>query len=145
MTEMTDAIQKLIAVFKPHCSDCSTLMELSEVVADWKRWRASRDLFNRIRTKVLANKPLSESLGAQYTFEELCAKTLHNISRAGPPFDEDSAYYIIPSAIESSRQLNISDSEVVRIIVPERKSTVACALHHNVPSGNQLSCHAVFI
>jgi hypothetical protein len=119
MTNITDAIQKLIALFKPHSSDCSTLMELSEVVADWKRWRASRDLFNRIRKKALANKPLSKSLGAQYTFEELCAKTLHNISRAGPPFDEDSAYYIVPSAIVLARALNIDDSEVVRIVVPK--------------------------
>lgn len=119
MTNITDAIQKLIALFKPHCSDCSTLMELSEVVADWKRWRTSRDLFKRIRTKALAEELLSQTLGAQYTFEELCAKTLHNISRAGPPFDEDSAYYIVPSAIVLARALKIDDSEVLRIIVPK--------------------------
>lgn len=119
MTNITDAIQKLIALFKPHSSDCSTLMELSEIVADWKRWRAARDLFNRIRKKALAKQRLSQSLSAQYTFEELCAKTLHNISRVGPPFDEDSAYYIVPSAIVLARALNIADSEVLRIIVPK--------------------------
>jgi hypothetical protein len=120
MTNFTDAIQGLIALFRPHCGDCSTLEELSEIAADWKRWRTARELFNRIRQKTLSDATRNRIAGAQYTFEELCAKTLHNIGRAGPPFDEDSAYYIIPSAIELARQLNISDSEVVRIIVPER-------------------------
>ena len=119
MTNLTDAIQGLIALFRPHCSDCSTLEELSEVVEDWKRWRTARDLFNRIRKKSLSEESLNQSLGAQYTFEELCAKTLHNLSRVGPPFDEDSAYYIVPSAIVLARALNISDSEVVEIIVPK--------------------------
>jgi len=119
MTNLSDAIQNLIALFKPHCSDCSTLIELSEVVADGKRWRTARDLFNRIRKKNLVEGARHPVAGAQYTFEELCAKTLHNTIRAGPPFDEDSAYYIIPSAIELARLLNIDDSEVVRIIVPK--------------------------
>ncbi|HET8827437.1 MAG TPA: hypothetical protein VFM77_20015 [Terriglobales bacterium] len=119
MTNLTDAIQSLIALFKPRCDDCSTLDELSEIATNWQRWRTARDLFNRIRKKTLAEGAQNRIAAAQYTFEELCAKTLHNIGRATPPFDEDSAYYIIPSAIELARQLDISDSEVVRIIVPE--------------------------
>src|SRR5262249_16871480 len=48
MANVIVAIQELVAVFKPHCGEYSTLDELAEVAADRSRWRKGHDLFDRI-------------------------------------------------------------------------------------------------
>ena len=112
-------IQALITVFKPHCTDCSTLTELAELAADRTRWRMGHQLFDRIRKKTLnAERSGDRVLEAQYLFEEACAKTLYNLSGQRAPFDTESPFYVIPNAFALARFLNISDSEVVRAIAP---------------------------
>jgi hypothetical protein len=120
MANVCAAIRALITVFEPHCADCSTLRELTELIDDGsKRW-TGHDLFHRIRLKTLsAARRGDRLLEAQYEFEEVCAKTLYNLSGRGrsAPFDADVPFRIVPSAFAFARVLEISDSEIVQAIV----------------------------
>src|ERR1700676_4015226 len=103
-------IGRLVLFFLPLCREQSTLFELEQMAADTKRWRGAHDLFDRIRRKRLnaATKPLLEW---QYAFEEICAKTLFNLSLppSDAPFDDDSAFWVVPFAISFARASGVYD------------------------------------
>jgi hypothetical protein len=133
MKDTADAIAELVTFFLPHCADRSTLSELKAMASDSKQWREAHKLFSRIRAKTLkAEKANNRRLQFQYSFEELCAKTLYNIADHSegfssaylPPFDEDSPLYVVPAAIALSRELGLEgfafDSVKARIDVAGR-------------------------
>jgi len=108
-------MRKLIALFSPHCADRGTLDALHVMIADRGQWLKAHGLFDQIRYKnVKAGRANDKLLQAQYTFEEMCAKTLYDLSGASTPFDPDSPFWVIPSAIELARELNIDEAEVLR-------------------------------
>jgi hypothetical protein len=118
MSNVVCTIRGLIEVFKPHCADCSTLNELAEFTTDRSQWPESHDLFDLIRKKTLsAERTADQVLEAQYLFEEACAKTLYNLSGEPSPFDPDVPFNIIPNALALARRFNISDTEIVRVIM----------------------------
>lgn len=51
----------------------------------------------------------------QYGFEEICAKTLYNMSGHVPggewpyPFDDDSPFWVVPLAVGFARALGVAD------------------------------------
>lgn len=117
MKDTADAIGELVAFFLPHCADQSTLTELKIMASNPKQWREAHKLFSRIRAKTLkADKANHRRLQFQYSFEELCAKTLYNIADHSegfspaylPPFDEDSPLYVVPAAIALSQEFGIA-------------------------------------
>ena len=55
-------------------------------------------------------------LSAQYCFEEICTKTLFNLSYSSAPFDPDSPYWLVPNAFTFARALGIADSRVLEIV-----------------------------
>jgi hypothetical protein len=111
------AIRGLCGLFVSRTDDRATLDEIVDVSLDRSRWRAAHDLFQRIRAKNLsACERGDERLEAQYRFEEVCAKSLYNLSKEPAPFDVDSPYWIIPNAIGFARKAGIDDAAVVRII-----------------------------
>jgi hypothetical protein len=101
-------IGRLVRFFLPLCQEHLTLLELEQMAADAKRWRGAHELFDRIRRKRLnaAPQPL---LDYQYSFEEICAKTLFNLSYppSDAPFDDDSAFWVVPFAISFARAFGI--------------------------------------
>ena len=103
----------MVDLFAKHCAEIETLGELRTLV-DHPEWRgAAHKLFQRIRGKSLMAESNGESLAvAQYQFEEICAKTLYNLSGREAPFDPDSPYWITPTALALARQLGLPDSEV---------------------------------
>ncbi len=130
MKDTADAIGELVAFFLPHCADRSTLTELSVMASVPAQWREAHKLFSRIRDKTLkADTANNRRLQLQYSFEELCAKTIYNIADHSegfssaylPPFDENSPLYVVPAAIALSRELGIHgfpfDSAKARIVV----------------------------
>jgi hypothetical protein len=118
MANITGAIQALIVVFKPHCTDYSTLGELADLIQGSTHWRKAYDLFQRIRRKTLAAQRAGDLLlEAQYLFEESCAKTIHNLSGEAGPFDAYVPFSVVPNAFALARRLNISDSEIVQAIM----------------------------
>jgi len=114
---IVEDMAKLIELFAARCEDRATLNELAAMAADHKRWTKSHDLFDRIRGKSLkAGRARNHSLEVQYLFEEVCAKTLYNLSNSPAPFDADSPYWIVPNAIALARSLGIPDSAVLAIV-----------------------------
>jgi hypothetical protein len=56
----------------------------------------------------------------QYSFEDICAKTLFNLANTDAPFDSDSPYFVIPFALDLARAVGIEDEEVVQIVAPRK-------------------------
>jgi hypothetical protein len=111
-----EAIQEMVRFFLPRCADQSTLRELDDMASDDEKWRHAHALFSRIRDKTLrADTKKDKLLQHQYSFEEICAKTLYNLSghikgREFPyPFDDDSPFWVIPIAVAFARAIGVAD------------------------------------
>jgi hypothetical protein len=114
------AMRRLLEWLAPRCSDHSSIDELLGLLsAERTRWQHAHSLFDRIRHKTLDAAGRGDKvLEAQYGFEEVCAKTIYNLSGYPAPFDADSPYWIIPNAVTMARELHISDSEILKAIAP---------------------------
>jgi len=67
-------------------------------------------LFQGIRQKTLAAEKEGDELRlTQYAFEEICAKTLYNLSGSPAPFDADSAFWVIPLATQLGAKLGMKN------------------------------------
>src|SRR5262245_16466711 len=106
----------MVRFFLPHCAEQSTLRELDAMASDDEQWKFAHALFRRIRDKTLrAIAAKDRLLGHQYAFEEICAKTLYNISghlrgKEFPPrFDSDCPFWVFPIAVAFARALGIED------------------------------------
>jgi hypothetical protein len=111
---IADHIRRLVALFRPLCSDCETMDELAFVASAEERWASAHAVFDRIRPKSLE---AGSELGIQYAFEEICAKTLYNLSSfIDDPFDSDAPYWVIPFALQFARSLGIEDKSVLAIV-----------------------------
>ncbi|MFN0021123.1 MAG: hypothetical protein ACKVP0_22990 [Pirellulaceae bacterium] len=115
--QTADTIREMVMYFLPHCSDQSTMSELKEMTSDSKSWRQAHKLFGRIRKKTLKADELNDRrLQCQYSFEEICAKTLYNIAdhHEGfsaeylPPFDNDSPFWVVPIAVTFAHELGLN-------------------------------------
>jgi hypothetical protein len=107
---------QLLALFAPNCRDTETMTELIGLLRDEKEWVKAHYLSARIRTKaVQAVKTGDFKAELQFSFEEICAKTLHNISNAKKPFDADTPYWIIPLALKLAKVLMLDERKVLEI------------------------------
>jgi hypothetical protein len=117
MESLTIQMKHMIEVFSNHAQDRSTLDELNRMISDQSSWHKAHDLFSRIRRKTLdATKRKDSKAGNQYCFEELCAKTIYNLSDSNAPFDSDSPYWVIPYALKLAREFGIDESVITKII-----------------------------
>jgi len=119
-------ISKLSLFFLERCQDKSTLSELVQISIDESSWSNCYDLFQRIRKKTLeTQKALGRSvqfrrthfkfLECQYHFEEVCAKTLYNLSRSPAPFDRNSSDRVIPNALKLAEQLDMDEQIIYEV------------------------------
>ena len=107
-------IERLLELFAGRCDDQNTFDELLVMVRKPARWKLAHGLFQRIRKKSLAAEKASNVVAtAQYMFEEVCAKTLYNLSGESAPFDADSPYWVVPNAIALGRKIGIEESTVL--------------------------------
>ena len=110
---LVSKIESLLALFREHCTDLETISELQILVAAPARWPEAHKLFQRIRLKNLAaSKARDLPLEAQYCFEEICAKSLYNLSQSPAPFDSDSPDWLVPNAMSLAKCLQINQAEV---------------------------------
>jgi hypothetical protein len=87
------------------------------MIGSRKSWKQAHRLFDRIRAKTLkAERAGDRTLICQYLFEEICAKTLYNLSGESAPYDADSPYWVVPNAVALARTKGVPDAEVVGII-----------------------------
>jgi hypothetical protein len=110
-------LARLVELFRSHCQDQETLNWLHRATEDRARWKDAHGVVNHIRTKYLkAEKRGDEILMAQYIFEEVCAKTIYNMSGMPAPFDADSPYWVVPNAISLARELGLGESSVIECL-----------------------------
>ena len=114
---ITRDIAGLLDLLAPYCSDRETIDWLRTAVADQGKWHKAHGVFSHIRSKSLkAERSGKGREAAQYLFEEVCAKTLYNLSGASAPFDADSPYWVVPNAVAFARQVGLSEQEVMACV-----------------------------
>lgn len=110
-TNIITAMLAPLMFFEGRCKDKETLRRLIELANDRSRRKQAKALFDEIRHKNLAAGRRNDHLAqAQYDFEEICAKTLYNMSREPAPFDPDSPFWVLPLALELGRALGVVDA-----------------------------------
>lgn len=111
-TQTAADIQRFVRLFLPHCEDRNTLLALDTMANEQVQWRDAYDLFQKIRSKTLIAERSGHRLrNLQYCFEEVCAKSLYNLSGAASPFDSDSPDWIRPNALALAQALSIPDAQ----------------------------------
>lgn len=108
-TDIIAAMLELFNVFEPLCNDKRSLRALSTMAADRAQWCNAHGLFRSIRKKTLAADGGDQLSLTQYAFEEVCAKTLYNLSGESAPFDADSPFWVMPLAVEVGAKLGLKD------------------------------------
>lgn len=118
MTLLIDQVEQLLGLFRPHCRDTETMEELRALLRNEKEWVRAHYLSTRMRTKAIQAAKNSDLKGElQFAFEEVCAKTLHNLSDSKKPFDADTPYWIIPLALKLAKVLEVDEHKVLEIAV----------------------------
>jgi hypothetical protein len=121
--QIQHGLQGLIDLFLVRCTEKSTMEELKELLSNQNRWVKAHTLFDRIRRKTLdAVEHKNKLLASQYSFEEICAKTIFNLTDTNAPFDADSPFFVIPIALSFARALGIADEEFIRTIAPQNSA-----------------------
>lgn len=110
------AIRELCKFFAERCEDRATLDTLAQAAADPSKWPNGRHLFEFARSKARKNVHGDAKLESQFLFEEICGKTLYNLSGQPAPFDADSPFWIVPNALKLARQLGVEEREITRIV-----------------------------
>jgi hypothetical protein len=113
-TDIISAMLEMLAVFERACQDRDTLRRLSAMAASRAEWPKAHALFQEIRHKTLEAEKRGDELAlAQYQFEEICAKTLYNLSHSTAPFDADSAFWVVPLGVALGRRLGFTEPSQV--------------------------------
>jgi len=109
-TNIVDAMTEMLTFFENRCDDRDTLRKLLIMIADRGSWKGAHALFQDIRQKTLKAEKRDDQLGlVQYAFEEICAKTIYNLSDSPAPFDADSAFWVVPLGVALGRQMGLSE------------------------------------
>jgi hypothetical protein len=110
-------MKRLIEMFSERVEDRSTLDELHQMIGEPNSWHKAHDLFSRIRKKTLEVVRKKDTRSSkQYSFEEICAKSIFNLTDSNAPFDVDSPYWVVPHALRLARQLGIDESAITTIV-----------------------------
>lgn len=120
-TDIIMAMLGLLRFFEARCEDKDTLRKLSALTNDAARRREAHALFSEIRQKTLAAEKRKDGLAlTQYAFEEICAKTLYNLTQEPAPFDPDSAFWVLPLALDLGRRLGVTDAGEISPLLSAR-------------------------
>jgi hypothetical protein len=94
-TNIVTAMLAPLMFFEERCEDKQTLRRLIVLANDKSQRSSARALFEAIRNKTLAAERRKDQLAlAQYAFEEICAKTLYNVTYGPAPYDADSPFWV---------------------------------------------------
>ena len=123
-TDIITAMLVPLRLFEQRCEDKSTLRKLIALADDRSRRKEAHALFSEIRQKTLnAGKRQDEFAITQYAFEEICAKTLYNLTHEPAPFDPDSPFWVLPLALDLGQRLGITDpAEISPLLKLNRNS-----------------------
>ena len=117
MKLLLDQLDALITLFAPGCSDTATMREVQELLRKETEWPTAHYLATRIRSKTIAAIQTADAKAeAQYYFEEMCARTLYNLSVPKKPFEPDTPYWIAPMALKLAKVLEIDARKITDIV-----------------------------
>src|SRR5215470_8158811 len=109
-TDIITAMLAPLTFFEGRCEDKDTLRKLITLANDRSRRKEAHALFSEIRQKTLAAEKRRDELAlAQYAFEEICAKTLYNLTHEPAPFDPDSPFWVLPLAVDLCLRFGVTD------------------------------------
>jgi hypothetical protein len=116
---VVNRIRPVLILIIGYTSDTSTINELIAMIDDAGLWPKAHDLFDRIRDKTIKTDRTHDGrMCAQYCFEEICAKTIYNLTDPIDPFDDDSMFWVFPLALDTARRLGIDSGKIVDAIAP---------------------------
>jgi hypothetical protein len=116
MKLLVDQLDQLLVFFRPHCRDVETIDELRMLLHEPRDWVKAHYLSTRIRAKAITAVKQGDLKGEmQFSFEETCAKTLHNLTDSKKYFESDTPYWIIPLALKLAKVLEIDEHQIVEI------------------------------
>ncbi|MCQ8186304.1 hypothetical protein [Parvularcula maris] len=120
-SDIITAMLAPLALFEARCEDKATLRKLIALAEDGSRRGEAYALFSEIREKTLAaEKRKDECAIVQYAFEEICAKTLYNLTGPRAPFDPDSPFWVLPLALNLGQRLGVSDPAKISSLLGSR-------------------------
>jgi hypothetical protein len=118
MNLLIEQLAALLSLFLPCCMDTETMRELQALLRKEAEWPTAHYLATRIRSKTIAAIKAGDARAeAQFYFEEMCARTLYNLSNPKKPFEPDSPYWIIPLALKLARTLDIDARKIADIAI----------------------------
>jgi len=110
-------IQNLLDFFEEHVPDKESNRLVAKFAHEKARWYKAKGLFTTIRDRNLrAIKEQNSLKEAQYCFEEVCAKTLFNVTKPSAPFDPDSPYWVLKNALKLAQLLNLPAEKISEIV-----------------------------
>jgi hypothetical protein len=116
---MLSDILALLRLFEGRVPDPETHAWVLALASEESRWPEAHDVFDRVRGRLLkADQEEDEKKQCQYSFEEVCLKSLFNETATKIPFDSDSPHWITSRALFLARALGIPEREVIGIIAP---------------------------
>lgn len=117
---MVQDIIALLYLFEDKVLDKESNRIVIDMAEDKRKWNDAHGLFSTIRQKnLVAIKNENNVLEWQYSFEEICLKSIFNLTHSSMPFDPDSPHWITKNAISLSRQLEIPIEKIIDIISPK--------------------------
>src|SRR5882724_817210 len=120
-TDIITAMLGTLTFFEAQCEDKGTLRKLIALANDRSRRKEAHALFSEIRQKTLAAEKRNDEFAlAQYAFEEICAKTLYNLTNEPAPFDPDSPFWVLPLALDLGRRLGVTDAGEISPLLSAR-------------------------
>jgi hypothetical protein len=114
---MIEDILKLLRLFADRVPDAESNGWVVEVASDEDRWHDAHNYFDKVRNRNLEAITEKDAVRqAQYYFEEMCLKSIWNETDTHAPFDSDSPYWVVPSAVNLARALGMVDATVLEVI-----------------------------
>jgi hypothetical protein len=115
--QLQPTILALLKLFRGHVPDTASNSQVASLIADVRKWPEAHDLFADVRRRLLAT--CDNVLDCQYSFEEICLKTVYNETDTDAPFDRVSPFWVVPMALELAKAIRLPIEDVVAIVAPD--------------------------
>jgi negative regulator of replication initiation len=114
---MIEEIKLLLDLFESKAPDTRSNRQVWKCCDQRHQWTKAHSLFTSIRQKNLAAHDHNDMRReVQYSFEEVVAKSLFNMTGPSAPFDPDTPYWVIKNALSLAKALKIPSAQVLEIV-----------------------------
>jgi hypothetical protein len=115
---MGNTIARLLNLFRDRVPDTESFAHVLELALTSERWSAAHGVFDEIRGRLLESIDAKDEVrGRQYSFEELCCKSLYNAVEREYAFAPSSPFSVAPAALRLAQVVGVSIEAVVSLLV----------------------------